>query len=217
MYSTPGNLPQQLLHRLGDALFHFTRRCARHLHEDVHHRHDDLRLFLARQLPHREGAQQQASRRSPAASASSRSRAWANFPAGPSVRSRFTAGPPPWRRRRDPGGTGKITFSPAVRPESTSTRSLTFCPAVISRVWATPLSATSTDCNWPRSRDGAPPESPAPSGFPAGMPRARRRPSEAPAAPGRSILTSVGARGGIHRGHDLGDPRVDACDRRCPE
>ena len=27
--------------------------------EDVDHRHDDLRLFFARQLPHREGAEQQ--------------------------------------------------------------------------------------------------------------------------------------------------------------
>ena len=54
-----GDLPQQFLHRLGDALFHFVGRCAGHLHEDVDHGHDDLRLFLARQFPDGEAADQQ--------------------------------------------------------------------------------------------------------------------------------------------------------------
>ena len=67
--------------------------------------------------------------------------AWANFPAGPSFRSAFTAGPPLCAPSARPGGTGKITFSPALRPESTSIRSLILCPAVISRVRATPFSA----------------------------------------------------------------------------
>ena len=62
MYSTPGNLPQQLLHRNGDALLDFCGRCARHLDEDVHHGHDDLRLFLARRLPDGEGAEQERGR-----------------------------------------------------------------------------------------------------------------------------------------------------------
>ena len=39
-------------------LFHFTSRRAGHLDENVDHRHDNLRLFLPRQFPHCEGAQQ---------------------------------------------------------------------------------------------------------------------------------------------------------------
>ena len=46
----PRNLPKQLLHRFGDALLHFARRCAWHLDEDIHHRYDNLRLFLAGKL-----------------------------------------------------------------------------------------------------------------------------------------------------------------------
>ena len=51
------DLPEQLLQRSGDALLDFGRRGAGHLHEDVDHRHDDLRLFLARQRQHRERAE----------------------------------------------------------------------------------------------------------------------------------------------------------------
>ena len=54
-----GDLPEQLLHGLGDALFHFVRGGAGHLHEDVDHGDDDLGLFLARQLPHGEGSDEQ--------------------------------------------------------------------------------------------------------------------------------------------------------------
>ena len=54
-----GNLPQQLLHGLGDALLHLVGRSAGHLDHDVDHGHDDLRLLLARELPNREGPHQQ--------------------------------------------------------------------------------------------------------------------------------------------------------------
>ncbi len=53
-----GNLPQQFLQGPGDALFDFCRRRRRHLDEDVNHRHDNLRLLLARQEPDRRGPQQ---------------------------------------------------------------------------------------------------------------------------------------------------------------
>ena len=96
-----GDLPQQLLHRFGDALFHFARRRARHLDEDVDHGHNDLRLFLARQFPHGERAQQQRRRRSPAASASNRSRHGRTFQPG-------RAGAPASRPDLDSGSVGKI-------------------------------------------------------------------------------------------------------------
>ena len=51
------DLPEQLLHRPGDALLDLRRRCAGQLDEDVDHRHDDLRLFLARQREHRQHAE----------------------------------------------------------------------------------------------------------------------------------------------------------------
>ena len=53
----PRNLPRQLLQRPGDPLLDLLRRGARHLHEDVDHRHDDLRLLLAGQQDDREGAE----------------------------------------------------------------------------------------------------------------------------------------------------------------
>src|ERR1019366_6654443 len=181
------DLPQQFLHRLRDALLHFARRRAGHLHENVDHRHDDLRLLLARQLPHREAPQQQR--------AGDHQRRQLRPDPNPGERSRGTqfALHLHWRTSTlapsaRPCGTGKITFSPALRPESTSTPSLTFCPAVISRMRAMPLSATKTDCNWPRSVTA-----------PAGISSSGRLPSWNSARPktpersagraGRSILT----------------------------
>ena len=52
-----GDLPQEFLHRLGDALFHFACRRAGHRHEHVDHRHDDLRFLFARQADDREQAE----------------------------------------------------------------------------------------------------------------------------------------------------------------
>ena len=52
-----GNLPQQLLHGLGDALLDFTRGGAGHLDEDVDHGDDDLRLLFAGKFDHCEDAQ----------------------------------------------------------------------------------------------------------------------------------------------------------------
>ena len=54
-----GYLPQQLLDRPGDTLFDFGRRRAWHPDEHVDHRHDDLRLFFARQGDHRPHPEQQ--------------------------------------------------------------------------------------------------------------------------------------------------------------
>ncbi len=59
MYSTPGISQSSFSIGLVTRSSTSLRRSAGHLHEDVDHRHDDLRLFLARQLPHREGAEQQ--------------------------------------------------------------------------------------------------------------------------------------------------------------
>src|SRR5207247_10328533 len=111
---------------------------------------DDLRLCLGGSSPHRDRAQQHRAgdherrqlRLDPSAGESSRRTERSLSLHG------LTSTAAPSER---PCGAGKITFSPAVRPESTSIRSLTFCPAVISRVRATPWSATRTDCNWPRS------------------------------------------------------------------
>ena len=56
-----GDLPQQLFHRIGNALLYFFRTETRRLHKDVDHRHDDLRLLLARRLQQGKAAQQQRS------------------------------------------------------------------------------------------------------------------------------------------------------------
>src|SRR5690348_1338243 len=53
------NLAQQLLHWHANPLLHFARRRSRHLHEDVEHGYDDLRLLLARRLPDAERAGQE--------------------------------------------------------------------------------------------------------------------------------------------------------------
>ncbi len=52
------DLPQQLLHGFGDALFYFARGRSGHLYRYVNHWNDDLRLFLARQFPDREQTEQ---------------------------------------------------------------------------------------------------------------------------------------------------------------
>ena len=45
-----GHLPQQFFHRHRDALRHFLGRCSRHLHKNIQHGDNDLRLFFARCL-----------------------------------------------------------------------------------------------------------------------------------------------------------------------
>ena len=52
-------LAQQLFHRHAGALRHFLGRRARHLDENVQHRHGNLRFLLARRLPDAESAKQQ--------------------------------------------------------------------------------------------------------------------------------------------------------------
>ena len=58
-----GHLPEQLLDRARDALLDLGRRRARHVDEHVDHRHDDLRLLLARQRDHRVARRAAARRR----------------------------------------------------------------------------------------------------------------------------------------------------------
>ena len=55
------NLPEQLLERARQPLLDFHSTRARHRQEHIDHRHDDLRLFLARQSQHGEDAQQHGS------------------------------------------------------------------------------------------------------------------------------------------------------------
>jgi hypothetical protein len=52
-----GDLPDQLFHRARDALLDFRGARARQFHEDVNHRNDDLRFFLAWQRDDGEGTQ----------------------------------------------------------------------------------------------------------------------------------------------------------------
>jgi len=53
------DLPDQLLHGLGDPLLDFLGAGAGHGHEDIEHGHLDLRLLLAGEAPHGERAQRQ--------------------------------------------------------------------------------------------------------------------------------------------------------------
>jgi hypothetical protein len=53
----PRYLPEQLLHRLGDAFFHLAGGGAGHADEDIDHGDLDLRFLLARELPDGKSAQ----------------------------------------------------------------------------------------------------------------------------------------------------------------
>ncbi len=55
---TPGISQISRLHGRRHALFHFFGAGARHLHKDVHHGDDDLRVFFAGRFIDGEGAQQ---------------------------------------------------------------------------------------------------------------------------------------------------------------
>jgi hypothetical protein len=54
-----GDFPEQLLHRPRDAVLDLAGRGAGHGDDDVHHRHLDLRLLLAREHDHRKCAEEQ--------------------------------------------------------------------------------------------------------------------------------------------------------------
>src|SRR5579862_5788875 len=56
-----GNFAQQLLHRQANALSNFSRRCSRHLHKDVEHGNDDLRLLFTRRAEDGKSPEQQSS------------------------------------------------------------------------------------------------------------------------------------------------------------
>lgn len=130
-----GNFMQQFLHRLGDAFFHFPRRRAGHGDENIDHRHFDLRLFLARKLPHRKHARcercQDDQRRQLGGDESVRDisrRTELAFRAHGRISSRA-----PSSRF---AGAGATTRSPADNPESTSTWPLTRSPSVTIRARA---------------------------------------------------------------------------------
>ncbi len=123
------HLAQQPLHGNAGALLDFGGRGARHLHEDVEHGHDDLRLFFARRLPDGEGAQQQRGRHEQrrqlrvdeVRSNRARDPHW-GFGLGHYFAS--TCLP---LNSRSPGWA--TTWSPACSPESTSTCCAEGCPA----------------------------------------------------------------------------------------
>jgi hypothetical protein len=142
------HFPQQLLERRGHTLLYLACRRAGHLDEDVDHRHDDLRLFLARQFPHRETAQKQAARNEQRS----------QLRGDPRLRELSSRTQPSAHCRtstRAPSdidaGAERITFSPGFKPESTSRLPPRRSPTVIRRVCATPFSATITETSCPRS------------------------------------------------------------------
>ena len=107
--------------------------------ENVNHRDDDLRFFLARQLPDRERAQQDCShdhqRRQLGVDPRSRDSAGqSDFALGSS----FTLGAHGFTWIGVPSvrfcGTGKIIFSPAASPDSTSAWLSNLSPTVMRRV-----------------------------------------------------------------------------------
>ena len=62
-YSTPGTSRSSRSMGMVARCSHLRGRRAGHLHEDVEHGHDDLRLLFARRHQNGEGARQQRSRR----------------------------------------------------------------------------------------------------------------------------------------------------------
>ena len=115
--------------------------------------------------------------------------AWAKRPAGPRWRGSLIGGPRPGRHPASPAGTGSTTFSPAFRPDRTSTAPPVRRPVVTSRVCATPSSTTNTDCNWPRSV-GRPAGRPPPFAMPSGKMARPNMPVRNCGAAGRSSFTT---------------------------
>ncbi len=135
-----GNLPEQFLDGSGDALLDLRRRGAREIDEHVHHRDDDLRLFLARQAEdghHAEGGGGHDHQRRELGVDEGRRDATGGSQSGhhlPPVRS----GAPSVR-----AGGGFVTMrSPSDRPLTTSTPSRNVRPSTTMRSRAVSPSAT---------------------------------------------------------------------------
>ena len=144
-----GDFPDQLFHRRGDALLHFLRGRAGHLHEDVHHGNDDLRLFLARRLEHGERAQQNRKHHD------ERRELGVDEVVGDApgkaelARAHRPSTRAPSRKRSI---WEMATFSPAARPERISTRFPKVFPVFTNRYSTVPSGATTKiPCNSPWS------------------------------------------------------------------
>src|SRR5688572_19666672 len=147
-----GNFPEQLFDRAREPLLHLGGRSARHRDEHIDHRHDDLRLFLARQgqygkktKQHRRNHEQRRQlrvderRRNPSGEPpldDDHGRPPVTLTSLPSV--------------SDAGGL-TTTVSPGCTPASTSISSPARAPTVIARICAWRLeSTTNTRESWPR-------------------------------------------------------------------
>ena len=133
-----GDFPEELLHRLGDALLDLMCRHPRHLHVDVDHGDDDLRLLLAREQRHGADADEQRCRdeqRRELGLDEDRRQA-----AGNALRLAHER-PPAAPRRTTTLTPSRISFvtcgrivSPGSMPESTSTRCPCGSPSVTRRM-----------------------------------------------------------------------------------